>query len=362
MRSLLENLDQADTAARQAHAARIAAIGALLGEGVAAPCLVSMVSARCQVSAKTARAWVREATDLRRLPHLAEAAGRGALSGDQVGALRVLAEPGSDGVWVETLASELGREEYRINDLERMARRKTAEALERSDGGRYFTMKPTKDERFVRGRFQLHPEEAAALEQQLDARVPEGTRLHELPAAHADALTMLVADADGGAGGTRKTKATVVVRTDPLVLDGASDAPGELCNGTFVPAEVVRAMASDGRVIELNLTRVNLDTKQIPEAVRRWVYHRDGGRCRAPDCSTPTLMLEEHHIVPRSQGGSHHPSNVVLLCWCDHQVKIHRDGWKIIGNAEQRLVWVRPDGGVYVPPPIVKRARSPDTS
>lgn len=358
MSSLWEEFDQADTAARQAHAARIAAIRKLLDEGVPAPSLVSMISARSQVSGKTARAWVREAVGLRERPELAAAARRGEFSDDQVGALRVLAEPGSDGAWVEALASDVGRDELRINELERMARRKTAQALERSDGGRYLTMKPTDDERFVRGRFQLLPEEAAALEQQLDARVPDGTRLHDYPAAHADALMQLVADTGGGGGG-RRLKASVVVRTDPQVLHGTSDAPGELPDGNFVPARIVREMAAEGKVLELDLTGVNLDTKQLPEAVRRWVYHRDGGRCRAPDCTTPTLMPEEHHIVPRSRGGTHHPSNVVLLCWHHHQVTIHRQGWTLIGDAEHRLTWLRPDGSVHTPPPIVKRARSP---
>jgi hypothetical protein len=248
-----------------------------------------------------------------------------------------------------------------------MARRKTAQALERTDGGRYLTITPTADERFVRGRFQLHPEEAAALEQQLDARVPHNTRLHEFPAAHADALMQLDADADADAGrdGTRRrrpTTATVVVRTDQQVLNGTSEAPGELPNGNYVPAQVVRGMAANGRMIELDLTGVNLDTKQIPEPVRRWVYHPDQRRCRGIDCTTPTLLLQEHHIVPIRNGGTHHPANIVLLCWCHHQVKIHREGWKIVGDAQQTLTWLRPDGSVYIPPPIVRRARSPDPS
>ena len=353
--------DEADTAARQAHARRIAAVSDLLATS-AHVSLVSMISSRCQVSAKTAHAWVREASELRELPDLAEASGRGELSGDQVAALRVLAEPGSDGAWVETLASPIGSQDFRINDLQRMARRETARALEREDGGRYLKMAPTPDERFVRGRFQLHPEEAAVLEHQLDARVPAGTALGGLPVAHADALVALatgVAGASAGGNGGR-VKATVVVRSDPRVLEGESDAPGELANDTFVSASVVRRLAEEGRVMTLEAPVADPQTDDIPAPVRRWVYHRDRGRCRGVVCITPTLDLEMHHMLPRNQGGTHDPPNLILLCVICHQIKIHRHGWRVVGDAEHTVSWIRPDGTTHKPPPIVKRARPPN--
>jgi len=356
MCSTWKDFDEADTAARQAHARRIDAVADLLDTYPEAS-LASMISARSQVSYRTAREWVREACDLRDRPEFAEAYDRGEVSTDQMKALRVLAEPGSDGAWIDCLAGDAGNHDFRINDLERMARRKVAETVERRDGGRYFKMAPTRDERFVRGRFQLHPEEAAALEQQLDARVPDATRFADLPSAHADALTKLVADASDGGG---KVTTTVVVRSERRVLDGDSDTPGELSNDTFVPAAVVRDMALTGKVLEVERPTVDLDTKDIPQPVRRWVYHRDEGRCRAPDCPTPTLDLEQHHLVPRSCDGTHHPSNVLLVCVVCHQIKIHRDGWRVVGDAERDLKWIRPDGTVYEPPPILKRARAPD--
>lgn len=356
MRSILEEFDRTDTEARQAHAARIAVVARLL-EHHPPVSVASMLSSRSQVSIRTARAWVREASELADLPEVAGAYGRGELSRDQMAALRVLADPDTDGAWVECLASEPGSEDLRINALERMARAKVARDLERTDAGRYLKMAPTKDERFVRGRFQLHPEEAAALEQELDARVPDGTALKDLATAHADALVALATDAAVESG--RGVKATVVVRSDARVLEGASDRPGELANGNFVPAEVVRQMADGGRVVELDLSGVNLWTKDIPEAVRQWVFHRDQGRCREPDCPTPTLDVEVHHIIPRSQGGTHHPSNLLLLCVICHQIRVHRHGWRVVGDAEGEITWIHPDGTVYYPPPIIRRSRSP---
>ena len=39
--------------------------------------------------------------------------------------------------------------------------------------------------------------------------------------------------------------------------------------------------------------------------------------------------LQPHHITPRSQGGTHHPSNLTTLCWYHHHVVIHRHGYQI---------------------------------
>jgi hypothetical protein len=52
-------------------------------------------------------------------------------------------------------------------------------------------------------------------------------------------------------------------------------------------------------------------------ALREYVIHRDGHRCRL--CgrgvhSTPPVLLVADHIVSRRNGGSHHPDNLRALC------------------------------------------------
>jgi hypothetical protein len=59
-------------------------------------------------------------------------------------------------------------------------------------------------------------------------------------------------------------------------------------------------------------------TRQIPAAVRRAVYERDGGRCRYVDehgrrC-TARERLEFHHRHPFGHGGDHSVDGVSLLC------------------------------------------------
>ena len=59
-------------------------------------------------------------------------------------------------------------------------------------------------------------------------------------------------------------------------------------------------------------------TRQIPAAVKRAVYERDGGRCRYEDeqgkrC-TARQGLEFHHRHPFGRGGDHSVANVSLAC------------------------------------------------
>jgi hypothetical protein len=56
---------------------------------------------------------------------------------------------------------------------------------------------------------------------------------------------------------------------------------------------------------------------------RRKVYRRDGHRCRG--CSGEGRLVA-HHVVPKSQGGSHKMSNLVTLCEpCHAKVHPHLD-------------------------------------
>ena len=61
-------------------------------------------------------------------------------------------------------------------------------------------------------------------------------------------------------------------------------------------------------------------TRQIPAAVKRAVYERDGGRCRYEDeqgrrC-TARQGLEFHHRRPFGHGGDHSVANIALACKC----------------------------------------------
>ncbi|MCK4304678.1 MAG: HNH endonuclease, partial [Candidatus Eisenbacteria sp.] len=73
----------------------------------------------------------------------------------------------------------------------------------------------------------------------------------------------------------------------------------------------------------------------IPPSVRRAVMERDGYRCQAPGC-TNTHFLEVHHRLPRANGGSNHPENLVTLCSRCHKLW-HARGWGEEGLSFQAI-------------------------
>jgi HNH endonuclease len=53
--------------------------------------------------------------------------------------------------------------------------------------------------------------------------------------------------------------------------------------------------------------------QDIPPSTARFVWRRDGGRCRVPGCRS-ARGLELHHLIHRADGGSHDASNIILCC------------------------------------------------
>lgn len=53
----------------------------------------------------------------------------------------------------------------------------------------------------------------------------------------------------------------------------------------------------------------------IPEIVKRFVLGRDDWKCR--NCGRGD-MLDPHHVIYRSAGGSNHPNNLLTLCRVCH--------------------------------------------
>ena len=91
-----------------------------------------------------------------------------------------------------------------------------------------------------------------------------------------------------------------------------------LCEGS------VEIMVDDGLGRPL---AVGPTTRVIPPKIRRFVLLRDGG-CTIDGC-TSRYRLEVHHIVPRSEGGTHDVGNLTTLCWWHHHVAIHNRGYRI---------------------------------
>jgi len=78
--------------------------------------------------------------------------------------------------------------------------------------------------------------------------------------------------------------------------------------------------------------------QDIPPRVRRYVWHRDGGRCTVPGCRAKR-HLEIHHVRPRAQGGNHQPGNLTLLCGGHNRA--HHDGQLAITGEAPSLSYAQ---------------------
>ncbi|MFN2425886.1 MAG: HNH endonuclease signature motif containing protein [Candidatus Binatia bacterium] len=68
------------------------------------------------------------------------------------------------------------------------------------------------------------------------------------------------------------------------------------------------------------------------------VFERDGYRCTAPGCSS-YANLHDHHIVPRSAGGSNEQSNRTTLCAWHHLRAVHGGLATATGQAPDAIDW-----------------------
>ncbi|HMJ10713.1 MAG TPA: hypothetical protein VK524_04860 [Polyangiaceae bacterium] len=85
--------------------------------------------------------------------------------------------------------------------------------------------------------------------------------------------------------------------------------------------------------------------QSIPPATRRLVMRRHQGRCVVPGC-THAGFVDVHHLDLRSEGGTHHPDKLVVLCGAHHRA-LHRGQLHVSGSVSQGLTFQHADGSTY---------------
>src|SRR5512140_3735763 len=100
-------------------------------------------------------------------------------------------------------------------------------------------------------------------------------------------------------------------------------------------AAIERAQCDAQHIGSLDTDAPARATQDVTPAVRRLVWHRDHERCAMPGCRS-TSNLDIHHIIPRERGGSHAPSNLMLLCEA-HHTELHEGLVTITGEAPHAL-------------------------
>src|SRR5262249_7723141 len=177
---------------------------------------------------------------------------------------------------------------------------------------------------------------AAYRQAQAKMRLDADARLTEEEGLLLMARTVLAGPADSG----RSNYQIHVTRCDA-------------CGGTTHDARG-QAVAVDAAVAELadcDAQRVDdagRATQDIPPATRRAVVRRQHGRCAVPGCRQ-AVFTDVHHIRLRSEGGTHDPDNLMLVC-AAHHGSVHRGQLTIDGNWSAGLRFTHADGSAYGAP------------
>jgi hypothetical protein len=113
-------------------------------------------------------------------------------------------------------------------------------------------------------------------------------------------------------------------------------------------AEMARCDAQEIGRVDGGTGELGRAAQTIPPRIRRAVMQRQGGRCAVPGCSN-SVFLDEHHIDLRSEGGSHDPNRLIVLCAAHHRA-VHDGRLVVHGDAARGFVFEHADGSAYGSP------------
>ncbi len=157
---------------------------------------------------------------------------------------------------------------------------------------------------------------------------------------------------DGGFGGSATT---MVVHADlALLLQGDGFGEASIAGVGPISAEEARRLACnaeitmsfdgpDGRCLDQKPLRRDPTKPQRIEIARR-----DNG-CRFPGCLNRNVT-DVHHVVWASKQGPTVLSNLLTLC-VSHHSRVHELGWKLDGDANDRVIFTPPHGRPMVSTP-----------
>lgn len=227
---------------------------------------------------------------------------------------------------------------------------------------RYLVIQPNLDETSYQLWGRLPGTEGRIVEQALSARE---TELPVLPQGgsqgqrKADALTTICMDSLTGSSGEAEPGKAVTVAE--VFIDGstAADSFGEagasLASGPRVGPNTLSEILCEGKIrviITDGLHPVAYSDRgeAIPPSIRSFVLWRDQGQCSIEGCPS-RYRLQPHHLTQRAHRGSHHPDNLITLCWYHHHIAIHQMGYRIDPNSPTHRRRLLPQHNTGPPPP-----------
>ncbi|MEX2654876.1 MAG: HNH endonuclease signature motif containing protein [Acidimicrobiia bacterium] len=265
---------------------------------------------------------------------------------DRADAIRGLIQHGAD---QDTLDAASGRDIAGVRQMTASHRQITSDDEADSFDSRCLYMQPSLDESFYRFWGQLAGVDGRIVEKALQIAAdafpnnPNTTGGQD----RADALVAVASEWLNGEVGGHDLAAEIFVDAE-LATVSNGEGGGTVVTGPRIGPNTLGEILCSGTVrINFEDRFGNVSTsprsRAIPRAIRNRVLQRDGHRCVVAGCQSRT-RLQPHHLVPFSQGGTHHPENLVTVCWYHHHVVIHQQGRQIDPDSPpQRRTFLRTD-------------------
>lgn len=266
---------------------------------------------------RTAQDRLRVARALGDLPQLTAALAADQLSYSAVRELTRVATPATEAAW---LAAATGRNLRQIEDL--VADRRPGDRPDDPPD-------PTARTHVVR--FELSAETFALL-RQTRANLDEQRSTNLSDDAFIASLCSAALEAVPAAEPTGRARFQIAMTVCARCRQGWQQGAG--AQVAVEAATVDRALCDAQHIGSLDGAAPERAHQDIPPSVVRFVWRRDGGRCRIDGCRS-ARGLEVHHLVHRADGGSHDPSNLILACSSCHQA--HHAGTLTISGTADRL-------------------------
>ncbi|MGE0872891.1 MAG: HNH endonuclease [Kofleriaceae bacterium] len=310
---------------------------------VACVSLLDYLERRCGYAPRTARERIRVALALEALPGLTKALATGEQSFSAIRELTRVATPACEASW---LARSKGKTVFEIQEMV-AGHGKGSDPDDLPD--------PELRARDLRLE-EIRPSTEAVLRQaRQKAQAECGEALSD------DAFYALLANAFLGHGDApaseprTRAKYQIAVTVCDRCKQGWQEAAGR--QFAMDPADLARAECDAQRIGSLDAQKPARATQDISPKVRRFVWRRDRGRCVIPGCRS-SAHLDLHHIIPRAQGGTSEPAQIILLCGAHHDAR-HRGQIAITGTAPDNLVITRMAiAGTAAPAQVTTRTAS----
>ena len=199
---------------------------------------------------------------------------------------------------------------------------------------------------------EMTPEEEAAFSNEYapDLRTMDMKRADALSEIAGIAVSLSADEAK-----SHRRSVSVNVTVDLKTLLGLNENPGQLAGYGVLPAQIARALASEGKwrrfITDPNtgtLLDYGRDSYQPPQDLVDYLIARDR-TCRFPGCRQSAARADIDHAEAWEDGGETSAANLGALCRRHHRMKTH-GGWNLTSNEDGSCNWESPDGHRYFVP------------